>query len=70
MNPVALLTLVIAILQDAPELISVVQQDIADLSAGTLTVDQVQARWTAMQTAWGAAKARWAAAATPAVTHA
>jgi len=62
MNAAALLSLLIVILQDAPELIAVVKQDIADLNAGTLTTDQLAARWSAMQNAWIAAKAKWIAA--------
>lgn len=57
------LTLVVSILAEAPELISVVQQDVADFNAGTLTQDQLMARWTAMQTAWGQAVQKWKAAA-------
>ena len=62
MSAAVLLQLLASLLMDAPELINVVQQDIADLSAGTVTPEQLQARWTAMQTAWTAAKAKWAAA--------
>lgn len=62
MDTAALLTLLITLLQDAPDLISVIQIDVADLSSGTLTTAQLQARWTAMQSAWTAAKTKWATA--------
>lgn len=66
MNAAALLTLLITLMQDLPEMVAVIRQDIADLNAGTLTPDQVQARWTAMQAGWAAAKAKWEAATTSA----
>ena len=57
-----LLELLVLILQDMPELITVVQKDIADLKAGAVTDAQMAAKWADMQTMWSAAKAKWAAA--------
>ena len=48
-----------ALLQDAPELISTVEQDIKDFGVGTIDAAELQARWSAMNTALTAAKAKW-----------
>ncbi len=57
-----LLELLVDILQDMPELITVIQKDIADLKAGVVTDAQMAAKWADMQSLWSAAKAKWAAA--------
>lgn len=66
MTTAEILSILVTLLSEMPELIGVIQQDIADLKAGDVSADVLAARWSATTTAWGAAKARWVAAATPA----
>lgn len=64
MLPVELVSGIIALMKDAPELEAAISADLELIRGGTLTADQLAANIQTARNIWGIAKQKWAAAAT------
>lgn len=58
LNP-ATIQLAISLISEAPSLISTLKDDIDAISGGTMTPEELQTKWSAMNVAFAAAKAKW-----------
>lgn len=57
----ATISLILDLVQDAPELINAIKDDVALIDGGTLTDSQLAEKLKAMNIAWSTARAKWAA---------